>query len=330
MLEYAPIAARQAAALNAHRESASHYHTALRYAELLAPDERARLLECRSYECYLTGQGEDALEARREALEIWKQLGDERRRGDNLRWMSRLAWSLGRKMEAEGHSLEAVTILESLPHGPELAMAYSNCAQLHMLSEEHDQAILWGSRAIELAEKLGGATETLVHALNNVGVAESIAHNEQGRIKLEESLRLALANNLQDHVGRAYTNLAFITVRQRKYELATRYLEDGIAYTTEHDLDLYRLYMTAWRARTHFEQGDWDSAADDADYVLGRWGVVAITKISALAVLGHVRVRRGYPGAARLLAEARDLAIQTEELQRIAPVGSALRGVCVA
>ena len=324
VLEHAPIAARQAAALNAHRESASHYHTALRYAELLAPDERARLLECRSYECYLTGQGEDALEARREALQIWQQLGDERRRGDNLRWMSRLAWSLGRKMEAEGHSLEAVTILENLPHGPELAMAYSNRSQLHMLSEEHDEAVLWGSRAIELAEKLGGAPETLVHALNNVGVAELIANNEQGRIKLEESLRLALANNLQDHVGRAYTNLAFITVRQRKYELATRYLEEGIAYTTDHDLDFYRLYMMAWRARAHFEQGDWDSAADDADYVLGRWGVVAITKIAALAVLGHVRVRRGYPGAARLLAEARDLAIQTEELQRIAPVASAL------
>src|SRR4030095_1537094 len=86
----------------------------------------------------------------------------------------------------------------------------------------------------------------------------------------------------------------------------------------------YRFYMTAWRARGQFEQGDWDSAADDADYVLGRCGVVAITRISALAVLGHVRVRRGDPDAARLLAEARELAMQTGELQRIAPVASAL------
>ena len=72
-----------------------------------------------------------------------------------------------------------------------------------MLAEEHHQAVFGVSRAIELAEKLG-ATETLVHALNNVGTAELIAQNEQGRIKLEESLRLALANNLQDHAGRAY------------------------------------------------------------------------------------------------------------------------------
>jgi 2-keto-3-deoxy-L-rhamnonate aldolase RhmA len=33
VLKYAPIAAKQAAALDAHRESASHYQTALKYAD---------------------------------------------------------------------------------------------------------------------------------------------------------------------------------------------------------------------------------------------------------------------------------------------------------
>jgi DNA-binding CsgD family transcriptional regulator/tetratricopeptide (TPR) repeat protein len=322
VLKYAPVAARQASALNAHRESASHYHTALKYADRLAPEEHAALLESRSYECYLTNQGEEALRARREALEMWKRLDDKRRQGVNLRWMSRLTWFLGRTTEAEGHGVEAVAILENLPPSPELAMAYSNRAQLHMLADENQQAVLWGSRAIELAQELG-ATETLVHALNNVGTAELIAHEEQGRIKLEESLRLALEYKLEDHVGRAYTNLASATVRDRNYRQAIRYLEDGVAYTTEHDLDSYRLYMTAWRARAHFEQGDWDSAADDAGFVIGRHQVLVITKIASLAVLGHVRVRRGDPDAARLLSEARELAMQTKELQRIGPVASA-------
>src|SRR5947207_3096083 len=256
-LKYAPLAARQAAALNAHREAAAYYQIALRYADRVTPEELAGLLECRSYECYLTDQMEDALQTRRQAVEIWQQLGDERRRGDNVRWMSRLTWSLGRTKEAEDYSIEAVTILESLPPGPELAMAYSSRAQLHMLADEKQEAVHWGSRAIELAEKLG-TTETLVHALNNVGTAELLAHYESGRIKLEESLRLGLANNYQDHVARAYTNLASATVRDRTYRLAIRYLGDGITYTTERDLDFYKLYMTAWRARVHFEQGDWD------------------------------------------------------------------------
>jgi tetratricopeptide (TPR) repeat protein len=322
VLKYAPVAARQAAALAAHRESASHYLAALRHAEALAPSERAELFECRSYECYLTGQIEDALQARRTALDLWQQLGDARRQGENLRWMSRISWGLARKKEAERYGVEAVTILEALPPGPELAMAFSNRAQLHMLADQHEEAVLWGSRATELADALG-ATDTLVHALNNVGTSELLAHNEQGRGKLEESLRLALANDLQDHAGRAYTNLASAALRARNYPLALRYFEDGIAYTTQHDLDFYSLYMTVWRARARFEQGDWDRAEDDASSVLGHYRVWPTMKISTLAVLGHVGVRRGDPAAAPLLDEAHALAVGTEEPQRVAPVASA-------
>ena len=322
VLKHAPAAARQAAALNAHREAATHYRTALRYADQLAPEERAALLESRSYECHLANQVEEALQARLEALEIWNQAGDQTRRGDNFRWMSRLSWFAGRKAEAESYSREAVAVLENLPPGPELAMAYSNRSQLHMLADELEQAVLWGTRAIELAQSLG-ATETLVHALNNVGTAEFLSDKEQGRIKLEESLALALANGFQEHAVRAFTNLASAAVRNRRYHLAMRYLEEGIAYASEHDIDSFTLYMKAWRARAHFEQGDWNSAADDAGFVLSHYQVPAITKIPALAVLGHVRVRRGDPDAARLLAEAHELAMQTKELQRIGPVVSA-------
>jgi len=322
VLKYAPVAARQAAALSAHRESASHYQIALQYAGELAQEERAKLFEHRSYECFLTDQGEMALQARREALEIWKQLGNHCREGDNLRWMSRIHWSLGRRMEAEIFGNEAVKVLEKLTPGPELAMAYSNRAQLHMLADEREKAVLWGSRAIELARSLG-APEILVHALNNVGTAEYHGGNDEGRVKLEESLHLALANNFQEHAARAFTNLAATALRSRNYKLAMRYLDSCISYTTEHDLLWAKLYMRAWRARAHFEQGEWDKAADDADSVLSAYRVSPITKISALAVLGHLRVRRGDPHAERVLREARELAMQTRELQRVVPVASA-------
>ena len=322
VLKYAPVAARQAAALNAHRESASHYQTALRYAAALSPEERARLLESRSYELHVTDQNDLALEARREALEIWEKVGDKRRQGDNLRWMSRHAWFLGQKAEAESYGLAAVTILETLPPSPELAMAYSNRSQLHMLADETQAAMLWGTRAIELAERLG-ATETLVHALNNVGSAELLSGNEQGRIKLEESLHLALANDLQDYVARALTNLGAFTVRARNYPRAMKYIDHLIAYSTEHGLDARTLYIFGWRARAHLEQGDWAKAAEDASFVLGKYRLSAITRIPALAVLAHVRIRRGDPHIEPLLTEGRDLAMKSGELQRIAPIASA-------
>ena len=322
VLKYAPLAARQAAALNAHRESASHYNTALRHADALAPEERAALFEGRSYECFLSDQIEDAFSSRRTAFEIWKELGDRRKQGDNMRLMSRLSWFRGRKAEAEGWADEAVRILEDLGPGLELAMAYSNRSLLHMLADESQAAILWGSRAIELAEKLG-ATEPLAHALNNVGTAELLIGNEEGRFKVEESLRLSLANDLYEYAARAYTNLADCAVRDRNYHLAMRYLNDCVAYTTESGFEAARIYMMAGRARAYFEQGDWDRAAEEAHYVLSQHRIPAITKIPALAALGHLRIRRGDPDAERLLTEAYELATQTGELQRIAPVASA-------
>src|SRR5215467_5388209 len=322
VLKYAPVAARQAAALSAHRESASHYQIALQYAGELAQEQRAELFDHRSYECFLTDQGEEALQARREALEIWKQLGNHSREGDNLRWISRIHWFLGRRTEAETFGNEAVSVLEKLPQGPELAMAYSNRSQLHMLADEREGAVLWGSRAIELARSLG-ATDILAHALNNVGTAEYYGGNEEGRVKLEESLRLALANNFQEHAARAFTNLASTALRLRDYKFAMRYLDSCIAYTTERDLLWAKLYMITWRARAHFQQGEWDKAADDADSVLSVYRVSTITRISALAVLGHLRVRRGDPHAEQVLSEARELAMQTRELQRVMPVASA-------
>lgn len=322
VLEYAPIAARQAAALNAHRESASHYETALRYAGVLPPEQRAALFEQRSYECYLTAQLNGAKEAGLKALNLWKQLGNKLRQGDNLRWQSRFAWYLGRNDEAEAFGHEAITLLEALPESPELAWAYSNRAQLDMLAGKLDEAVDWGSRAIALAQKFN-AIEILVHALNNVGTAQLLLHDEQGRAQLEESLRLSLAHNLEDHASRAFTNVSAVFVANREYRAALRYLDEGIAYATEHDLESCQRYMTTVRARVHFETGSWTMATDDAASVIGHSQGYSVTRISALTVLGHIRVRRGDPDASHALTEAHRLAMQTNEVHRIAPIASA-------
>jgi ATP/maltotriose-dependent transcriptional regulator MalT len=322
VLEYAPIAARQAAALNAHREAASHYETSLKYAGTLPPEQRADLLEQRSYECYVTGQISDAFAARQEALEIWRQRGSQIRQGDNLRWLSRLAWYLGRNEEAQTFGCEAITLLEALAVSPELAAAYSNRAQLHVLAGDTNEAVFWGSRAIELAQQLD-ATETLAHALNNVGFAQLLAGQEQGHAKLEESLRLSLAHNLEEHASRAFTNISAVLLWKRDYKLALRYLNEGIAYATEHDLESCRSYMTTARARVHFETGRWDMATDDVAAVLGHSRGYSVTRIPALTILGHIRVRRGDPDESRALSEANELAMQTNELQRLSPIAAA-------
>jgi DNA-binding CsgD family transcriptional regulator len=321
VLSYAPDGAERAAVLGAHREAAALFAAALRFADRLSAERRSALLERRAYECYLTGAIDQAIVAQRAALAEYRTLDDRLRQGDSHRWLSRLAWFAGDNVEAEAQAGRAVELLSQLPPGPELAMAQSNMAQLAMLAYDHDGALKWGRRAIDLAERLG-ETEILVHALNNVGMALLESGRGSGE-ELERSLALATEAGLEEHVARAHTNLGAVSVEMRDYPRANRHLRAGIAYCAERDLDSWGLYMTGWLARLDLEQGRWDEAAAGAAAVLRRPGGAVPSRITPLAVLGRLRARRGDPDVWGPLDEALELAAGTGEVQRLLPVALA-------
>lgn len=312
----APLAAARAAALSAHREAAAHYETALRYAGMLPPAEKAELHEKFSYECYVTDRTEEAIAARQAALGLWRSVGARLKEGDNLRWLSRLSWFNGQNAAAEQYAKDAIAHLEALPPGPELAMAYSNCAQLYMLSNRSGLAREWGAKAIALASRFA-ETEILSHAYNNVGAARLTEGDSGGWEDLERSLSLALAGDFREQAARAYTNLATRAVDTHDFHAAKPYLEAGIAFCEQHDLDSWRRYMTTVRARAALDRGDWKDAEADAEAVARHPRTAPISKIPALFTLGLLRARRGEAGADELLEEAYALAKPTGELQRI-------------
>ena len=242
--------------------------------------------------------------------------------GSALRWLSRLSWFAGRREEADRYAVEAVATLESLPPSPELAMAYSNRAQLDMEAHEIDSAIDWAQRTITLAEPWENH-EILSDALNTLGTVRLIAGDTSGWADLDRSLQLALAGGFQDAIARAYTNLCAMAVSRRQYEPASRYLRQGLEYCERHDLDSWWLYLLAYSARMKFEQGDWNGASDDAEAVLRHSRTTPVTRIPTLRVLGHLRIRRGDPDASAPLEEARALAGTIPELQRIGTLAAA-------
>ncbi|MEP6619811.1 MAG: AAA family ATPase [bacterium] len=322
VLRLGPIAAEQAASVGAHREAAALYGRVLRIADALPKRDRAVLYERYSYECYLTNAIDAACSARAEALALWRELGDRVREGDTLRWMSRVWWSTGNRDAGERFGAEAVEVLEQLPPGRELAMAYSNRAQLALLADDTDAAVFWGTRAIGMAEPLGD-TECLCHALNNVGTAEFEDMRPGGQEKVERSLAIALANGYHEHVARAYTNLAVVFERRCLFDSANAYLRDGLAYCEERDLDPWMLYMLAMRALLRFEMGHWNEAVEDALAVLGHPRCLAVSRIPASLVLARIRMHRRDHDWEPLLDDARDLASATKESQRIVPVACA-------
>jgi DNA-binding CsgD family transcriptional regulator/tetratricopeptide (TPR) repeat protein len=321
-LVFAAAAGEVAAAQGAHREAAAHYGRALRFGDRLSPQERAEMLTRRSHECYVTDQYDEAIAAIHQAIAIHRKLGDRRGEGDALRSLAQVVWSAGSTAEAEDVARDAVSLLEQLPPGRELAMAYSVLASRCMNADDFPEALTWGQRALELGTRLG-EVEIVAHALNTIGTTKFLTGAQDGLEKLEGSLEFAERKRLDEQVSRAYANCAWVAVRRRSYHLLNSRIESWLAYCDECGLELWRLYLLAYHARSELDQGRWSEAVESAASVLRVPRTSSVPRILALAVLGLVRARRRDPSRWEALDEALALGQPSGELQRIAPVASA-------
>jgi DNA-binding CsgD family transcriptional regulator/tetratricopeptide (TPR) repeat protein len=322
VLGYGPEAARQAAAVAAHREAVGHYRAVLAHADRLPTAVRAELLEGYSVEAYLSGLSSEAVSAREEAVVLREAAGDREQLGETLRWLSRLHWWDGNRPEAEAAAARAVAVLETLAPGRQLAMAYSNQAQLDMLASRAEAAMGWAGRAIELARRLDDQ-ETLSHALTNIGSARLAAGDPGGRAELEQAFQVAVAAGLEDHAARAVGNLATIAAELRDYRHARQDLDRALAFVQAHELTGWVQHVLGHRARLRLDQGDWAGAEQDAHAALAEQVKGGARVVDALVPLGLLQARRGDRDAAASLQEATERAFATSELQWIAPVAAA-------
>ena len=321
VLRFAPAAAVHATSVGAHREAAAQYARALLFAEQLPLDARAELLDRRADECALVGQLTEAIEVRKQAVDLREEIGEPRRLGDSLR---ALAWPLsvvGRREEAESAIRKAVVVLEALEPGVELARAYAALSGLFMTGDHLEETAAWGTRALELAEGLDDL-EVTGHALLSIGAVEYRMGVHGGREKLERTLDLARGAGLEAVAAGAFCYLALGAARSCAYTLAGSYADAGIEYCSEHDLDGWRPFLVALRGELELERGHWAQAADSAALVLADRGL-GPASIIALVTVGRVRARRGDPGPWTPLDEALTLAGRSGELERVGRVAAA-------
>ncbi len=316
VLRYAPTAAAISAAAGAHREAAAQYERALRFAGNVDPTTLGGLFDRHSYECYVTGHFDSALDSAQRALTCHRQSSDVRSEGNALRTLSLLLRYVGRTEEAARAGRAAVAVLENLEPGHELAMAYCNLSHLFMSIEDADGTAVWASTALELAGRLGDL-EAEIYALLNIGSVEYIAGSPGSTVTLERCLQRAADAGLKEHAGRAYVALTWWASRSKAHDAAERYLDGGLDYCNEHGLDLWRAYLIASRARSQLDRGHWDQAIESASTIIRDPRTSPVPRVVALAVLGLVRARRGDPECWPPLDEAWRLAEPTAELQRI-------------
>ena len=196
-----------------HREAAAQYARALRFADDLPPDERADLLERRTYECYLAGLYDEAVAAGQAAVDLRRETGDRRKEGDDLRWLSRHLWFAGRTDEAEQAAVAALAVLEALPPGPELAGAYSNLVATPHAHRGTRPRRSPGASGRSRWRSTWARPKRSSTPSNYTGYAKLMIEDEAGRALLERSLALARRHGYEDEVARALANLAGKRIR---------------------------------------------------------------------------------------------------------------------
>jgi DNA-binding CsgD family transcriptional regulator len=262
VVELAPRAARAAAKASAHRDAASLYGLVLRQSTRLPHATLVEILEARANECTWIQALDEAAAAREQAIELHRASGDRRACGWNL---SRLAALRITRPEALELVTEAITLLEQVEPGRELAWACSDMAAVLTARARAADALQWGRRGLALAERVG-EPEVLAHTLNICGAVElSLDYNPDGLAKLERSLELAQAHGLPHKVALAYLNLAGMALVNHDYERLLGYAERGLTFAAAHDLDFIVAALRLRRMFGWFDLGRWREVQEELD-----------------------------------------------------------------
>jgi DNA-binding CsgD family transcriptional regulator/tetratricopeptide (TPR) repeat protein len=323
VLQHAPAAAAEAARLGAHCQALSHYRQALRYADALAPPERAEMLERYAEECSATGEHEAGVKALSEALELRRPLGEADQCASVMARQAQFLYMTASVKETYDLVEKAMALVAGLPPSPPQATVYAHAAYLYMVGHHRADTLAAGERAVELAERFGDQA-MLALALVALGGAQWSTDPDRAEAALVRAVEAAHESGRAAAVTNATGFLGASSLDARRYRTADRWLARVVEWCIDHDLDAPRDFYRACQAGSHFEQGRWSQALDMVA-ALTRTGETTYPPARFLAqqVGARLSVRRGDPDQAQPLADAWERAARSGDVMRQWPVAAA-------
>lgn len=301
---WAPLAAREATAVGAHRQAAVHWARALRHLDALP--ERAAALDAHAVELHMSVGLESAMDARREAARLWQSMGASERAAASLVELAMLKVLSGRVVEAAQVLHAASVQAQAAPDAA--ASVQAGAAWLSVHDCDYGRAITLATGSLAAAQRCGDRA-TLLLAARGLGLSLlATGQEEAGVERLEQCLDLATQAHDDKGVAQGFATLAQACCSALRLALCDRYQQRGIEFCAERDLDAPRLHLTSTLAHLRLLQGRWEEAGDAAQQVLDAPQATALARFWALAVIGRLRARRGDAGVWAALDEALELA----------------------
>ncbi len=321
--EYAVAAAGEAASLSAHGEALELYRRAVRNLPAQLSDlDRAGLFAALGDEAAATDDNAAAAEAYRTAHELTASAGDARAAAALVPRLVAVAHLLGENLPVRVGLLQAA--LDSLDGvagaDRERARLGSAMAAAYLVDDRLDEAIAYGEASRAESQRLGDEEAALNTAATLGSVLVFAGRMDEGWRLLEDAIARAAGAQQEAEAARAYRMIGSSASTLVEYDLAERWLTEGIGYAEKVELWNHRHYMASHLAHVQWATGQWQEAAQTAQQALadGRGGIT--TQITAQFVLGYLAMGRGdWTLAADLLGEAFGHGDRMAEVQRLSP-----------
>ena len=299
VLQYAPAAARRAAALGAHREAAAQYERALRFAGGVASADRASLLDEYTDELLVVNRITDALEASTDALSSWRAAGDTAGMGASLCRRVRVLEALSDPDAALAAAWTAIELLEQHGESSALAWAHATLAWVYLMREERNECVAAAWVGLDMAEKVG-TEETIIHLLASLGRIQLCICDESGWDSLNASLRRARAAGFDEPAGRALSYMVAYHTNDHHPALALTLAKDVLDFTASRGLESHHRYVRFLAGASLLDAGRYDEAIESARSLAAETDPSDPFVVRPLLALAQVAARRGEPLARQM------------------------------
>jgi len=321
--EYAAAAAGEAASVSAHSEALELYRRAVRnLPDQLPALDQAGLFAALGDEAAATDDNTAAAEAYQTAHELTACAGDARAAAALVPRMVAAAHLLGETLPVRVGMLQAA--LDSLDGvagaDRERARLGSAMAAAYLVDDRLDEAISRGEASRAESQRIGDDEAALNTAATLGSVLVFAGRMEEGWRLLEDAIDRATGAEQEAEAARGYRMIGSSASTLVEYDIAERWLTEGIGYAEKVELWNHRHYMASHLAHVQWATGQWQAATQTAEQALadGRGGIT--TQITAQFVLGYLAMGRGdWARAHDLLGEAFGQGDRMAELQRLSP-----------
>jgi DNA-binding CsgD family transcriptional regulator/tetratricopeptide (TPR) repeat protein len=285
----APLAGREALAAGANGQAADILALAV---ELTGDAADGRLLYDAGEACRLVGRLSQATTLLERARAVVRDSADPVLAARILQRLSRIFWTMGRKVSAREVGDQAIALLDG-HESEDLAMALASRAQIAMSDYEMKRSLPLAERAEAMARRLG-RMDIVGHALSTRSLAELFDRSRQNDL-FAESIRVAEAARSAVNIPRCYNNAGVVRSYNLDFRGALALFDKAISLSFELDVTEQVDFFKGFRIQALDRLGEWDVALAEASAMVSEPLEQASPAIMARLAAARIGMRRGLP-----------------------------------